>query len=385
MRHAHRSVALCVLSLLLSACQAPPPPAHEAGDPAPATIGSLRLLGVASVERGGEGALAHFGGISALDRDPRSGDWLLLSDDRSERAPARFYPARIAIDEQGVHDVRIGEPVALLQRDGHPFPGPASGGEVPDPEALRIDPRDGSVVWSSEGDRRRGLQPFVRKASRDGRFAGEFELPPMLAMHPDRDQGVRHNLAIEGLAFAPEGAGLWLAMEAPLFEDGPVPGFDHGALARFTLLDPSGRARAQFAYPVDPIPPAPGRLALADNGVSEVLALASGRLLVVERSGHDVRPGEFRFAVRLYEADPVGASDVLKLASLQAAPVRPMRKRLLLDLATLRLPAGDRVDNIEGAAWGPRLGNGHATLLLVADDNFSPTQKNQFIALEVLP
>jgi hypothetical protein len=65
--------------------------------------------------------------------------------------------------------------------------------------------------------------------------------------------------------------------------------------------------------------------------------------------------------------------------SLGIAGFTAMRKRLVLDLSA----AGIDTDNIEGAAWGPRLPNGNATLLLVSDDNFHPQQVNQFLAFEV--
>ena len=65
--------------------------------------------------------------------------------------------------------------------------------------------------------------------------------------------------------------------------------------------------------------------------------------------------------------------------SLHGANFSAMHKRLVLDLST----TGIDTDNIEGAAWGPRLPNGNATLLLVSDDNFHPRQVNQFLAFEV--
>jgi hypothetical protein len=57
-----------------------------------------------------------------------------------------------------------------------------------------------------------------------------------------------------------------------------------------------------------------------------------------------------------------------------------MSKRLVLDLDQAGIGL---VDNIEAAAWGPRLPNGNATLMLVSDDNFAPHQVNQFLAFEV--
>jgi hypothetical protein len=36
-------------------------------------------------------------------------------------------------------------------------------------------------------------------------------------------------------------------------------------------------------------------------------------------------------------------------------------------------------------AFGPRLPNGHATLVLASDDNFGKSQVTQFLLFEVLP
>ena len=120
-----------------------------------------------------EGTLRDFGGISGIDRDAATGVWYLLSDDRSARAPARFYTAAIDLDASGIHSIRVTSVVPLRQADGNVFPSQQQGGEVPDPEALRIDPQGGGLLWSSEGDRKRGLSPFVRRASREGRVVAD--------------------------------------------------------------------------------------------------------------------------------------------------------------------------------------------------------------------
>lgn len=340
----------------------------------------LQYLGSTALAREPQGVLQDFGGISGMDHDAAAGTWYLLSDDRSARAPARFYTAHIDIDASGVRSVRITGVVSLKQADGSIYPSLRQGGEVPDPEALRIDPRNGELLWSSEGDRKLGLSPFVRRAARDGSFIAEVPLPPNLRVHKEAEQGVRDNLAIEGLAFTPDAASLWVSMEAPLYEDGPVPTLQQGGFARFTQLDREGRVLGQYAYPLDPIPlPPTGGRQRADNGVSEILATEAGTLLVVERSGREVEDGSFQFAIRLYEVGVDGATDVSRTASLQGADFKPMRKRLVLDLAK----AGIETDNVEAAAWGPRLPDGRATLLLASDDNFHPRQANRFLAFQV--
>ncbi len=58
-----------------------------------------------------------------------------------------------------------------------------------------------------------------------------------------------------------------------------------------------------------------------------------------------------------------------------------MRKRLVADLGAL----APRLDHLEGLAFGPPMPNGHRTLVIGADNNFSAREINQFLAFEVLP
>ena len=338
----------------------------------------LQLLGTATLSRAADGPRRDLGGISGLDYDPASDTWFLLSDDRSERAPARFYLARIALDERGIGAVDVTGVVALERSGG------ASG--MPDPEAIRLDPVDGQLVWSSEGDPRHGGDPFVQVSARDGAFVATWPLPANLRFDPSGRRGARPNLTLEGLAFSRDGRSLWMSMEAPLRQDGEPPTLSAGAWTRFSRVARDGRVLGQFAYPLEPIrSPAEGGQGRADNGVSELLTTPADTLLVVERSGRETAGGSFRFSARIFEATAERATDVRQIDALADQPVRarttPMRKRLVLDLMTLGLP---HLDNIEGAAWGPRLPNGHRTLMLVSDDNFSPDQVTQLIALEVV-
>lgn len=45
---------------------------------------------------------------------------------------------------------------------------------------------------------------------------------------------------------------------------------------------------------------------------------------------------------------------------------------------------GIYIDNVEGVTFGPVLPNGHKTLLFVADNNFNPLEKTQFLLFEVI-
>jgi hypothetical protein len=307
------------------------------------------------------------------------------SDDRSAINPARFYTARMDYDGAGFRSVTVTGVHLFRQADGSNYPGVKEfdvqrKGEVPDIEAIRVDPLDGSIWYASEGDRKRGLDPFVRHAQRDGAYLSTMPLPAMFRMSRE-ESGPRDNLAFEGLSFAVDGKTLWASMEAPLYQDGSLPSVSAGAMVRISRFTRSGEQLAQYAYPLGAIPAAPGPGKVADNGVSEILAVNRHALLVLERSAVQDAEGAYRNYVRVYEMDTAGASDVRGLASLAGAGYRPAAKRLLLDLDTL----GIRIDNLEAISWGHRLANGHDTLMIVSDDNFSKTQVTQFLLFEVIP
>jgi hypothetical protein len=85
--------------------------------------------------------------------------------------------------------------------------------------------------------------------------------------------------------------------------------------------------------------------------------------------------------VRIFEIDTTGATNVLHTPSLAAAKhVQPVRKKLLVDLSDLPL---DKIDNVEGMTWGPRLPSGERSLVVVSDNNFSAAQVTQLVALAV--
>ncbi|MBK7539908.1 MAG: esterase-like activity of phytase family protein [Myxococcales bacterium] len=90
-----------------------------------------------------------------------------------------------------------------------------------------------------------------------------------------------------------------------------------------------------------------------------------------------------------YGIDLTGASNVLNVPALSAGkPFTPVSKRLILDFETLKDILGG-IANLECLIFGPKLANGHDSLVVVADDNFptadSATDRNQFLVFEVIP
>lgn len=335
---------------------------------------ALRLVGALDVPKDIVVDGAPFGGISGVDYDRKADRWLMISDDRSDKAPARFFVGALDYDARGVRGLKVEMQVPLRRKDGSTFPSTAGEGERADAEALRIDPKTDDLVWSSEGDAPRGFDPSIRRMDRDGAFKGAIPTPGAFRFDPAKTSGARINQTFEGLSFSPDGRWLWLAMEAPLIQDGPAPSVASGGLTRITRLDRDGKVSAQFAYRLDPVQAAPVKR--SDNGASEILAVDDHRLLVLERSGVEDGEGRFAFHCRLYLVELAGAQDVAGRQSLAGGEVRPLNKRLLVNFD--RLP-DTPATNLEAMAWGAKLSTGERSLVLFADDNFDPHQRGQVL------
>lgn len=353
--------------------------AQPVAPPAASAPAALRLVGEATLPHRMAFRGTTVGGLSALDHDPATGLWMALSDDRSELQPARFYTLRLAL-AGGTLGVELLDAITLKQADGRPYPRRRLGGETVDPEALRLLPGGRTLLWTSEGSAEANLPPLLREARIDGSHVRDFDVPAPLRFPARPGTGPRDNNTFEGLALTPDARTAWASMEAALEQDGPVPGVGRpGGPCRFTAFDvASGRAVRQVAYLPDAIPRAPVVPGgFADNGVSEILMVDATRMLVLERA-YAMGVGT---SLRLYEVDTAAASDTLAHERLRPGEFRPLAKRLVADFAGLGL---SRLDNTEGMCWGPRLPNGHRSLVVVSDDNFSRQQVTQFAAFDYL-
>ncbi|MEW2507216.1 esterase-like activity of phytase family protein [Amycolatopsis sp. NPDC047767] len=348
----------------------------------------IRLIGEQIVPNALQFQGTTVGGLSSIDFDPRTGGYAFICDDRSAINPARFYTAKFSLDAHHLGPVTFTGTKPLLRPDGTPYPPLAQNNptapqneQTIDPEELRVDPWTGDYLWSQEGERTATtlIDPSIREASRTGKYVRDLPIPADEKMTPDA--GPRQNLVLEGLTYAGLGSVVASEVESPLLQDGPLPTPEAGGLSRITLQSRFGPVFAQYAYPQEPVfaqsvPPT----ALGSNGVSSMLAVNSvdpTRYLMMERA---FVPGVGN-KVRIYEIDTKGATNVLNVKSLaDAKHVKPVKKKLLLDVADFKLST---VDNIEGMTWGPTLPNGERSLVLVSDNNFSASQVTQVIALAV--
>lgn len=312
----------------------------------------------------------EFGGVSGLDYDAAQDIYYAISDDRSEKAPARFYTLRIVADEKGLHSVDILSTVTLLNADGKPF-----ANKDVDPESIRYHAGTGTLFWTSEGDR--NGKPAVRESRIDGSLIREFALPDYYIPNADGTRGIRNNLSFESLTFSPDGKTLLVGLENALLQDGDKATLEKGCRARILAFDIlSGGVKAEYAYDTGPIFTKATKLPYwNDNGMSEFLAWGDD-LLTVERSYAHGVGNEINF----YRARFAGATDVSGMATLKDVSLTPMAKE-----AVLRLGEGDfglDIDNIESVSWGPTIG-GHKTVVIASDNNFNLEQFTQFVLFQL--
>lgn len=355
-----------------------------------AGISGVRLIGEQRLPNALDFQGTTVGGLSSIDYDRRTGEYVFICDDRSANQPARFYTARIGGvgDGGGLSPIELTGTKPLLRKDGTTYPPlPDNDPTRPqadqtiDPEELRVDPWTGDYLWSQEGERADGtlIDPSIRVAGRDGSFHRDLALADNSRMHPE--SGPRQNLGPEAITYAGLGGLVTSALEAPLLQDGPEATTEHGALSRISVQARVGGPFAQYAYPQEPVfaEPVPDT-AFATTGVTAILpvdAVNPTRYLMLERSFVTGVGNK----VRIFEIDTAGATNVLHTDSLDRAKnVRPVAKKLIADLDDFGLST---VDNIEGMTWGPALPNGERSLLLVSDDNFAASQVTQVVALGI--
>jgi len=350
------------------------------------SISQLKFLGEYEVAHGKQFKETTIGGLSGIDYDAKNDLYYMISDDRSAINPARFYTAKIHVNENRIDSVEFMDVKTLLQKDGRPYPNSKQDpSHTPDPEDIRYNQVTGEIVWSSEGERKPENNiledPSVIVVDRTGNYKDSFELPANMHMHAT-ENGPRQNSVFEGLAFSADYKYLFVNVEEPIYEDGPRAGAnDSTAWIRILKFDTEKRKQiAQYAYKIEAVAyPASPANSFKINGVSAILSAGENKLFVVERS---FSTGRLACTIRVFLTDINDATDIAHTNSLQSQPAaNPVSKKLLLNMDDL----GRYIDNIEGVTFGPTLPNGHQTLIFVADNNFSPLEKTQLLLFEIIP
>lgn len=328
------------------------------------------------------------GGLSGIVYDRQRDRFYALSDDRSERNPARFYTLKLnlkpaaTLPDSLIQSVEVEKVTFLQDANSEPF---AKG--TLDPEGIALTPRH-SVFISSEGVSRDGVNPFVNEFDLEtGQQRSALPIPKRFLPKTDGTMGIRDNLGFESLTLSAVGFAsgqqlepfrLFTATESAIAQDLP-PNFPADTLPpvsapirflHYLIGEETSPSMliSEHIYLLDE-PPAETK----NNGLTEMLVLdQGGHFLSLERSF-----GAAGFGAKLFQMATGGANDTSGFEAFRGniGGVTPIYKEHLLDLTELGIP----LDNLEGMTLGPQLPDGTRSLLLVSDDNFSDLQATQFL------
>ena len=372
-----RFCSIVLSSVLILSCAGRRNPVNE--------LGHLRLLSEYRISNEQVYQNSLVGGLSGIDYNSRDDEYYLISDDRSTAAPARFYTAKIRLNDKMIDTLWFTAVSYLHNPQQKIYPAfTADTFHSCDPEGIRFNVQKNEWTWCSEGLRFTGpgasylRDPWIYNMTREGGFIDSFKIPSNMHVSAN-EKGPRRNSAFEGLSFADEGRTLYASLEEPIYEDGPqAASGDSAAWTRIVKFDTRTRMPVtQYAYRLDPVKSVPVPAgAFKINGISDVLGIDKHRLLVIERS---FSTGTARTTIKVFLADLRKATNVDGISSLRSGNFTPVSKKLLLDMDSL----GIHIDNIEGVCIGPKLPGGKQSLLFISDNNFQKDQVTQLLLFQI--
>ena len=313
------------------------------------------------------------GGLSAITYDRQEDCYYALSDDRSNRAPARFYTLKLATEQTGqdiaIANLEITNVTFLQDTNGQPY----EAGTI-DGEGIALSPRR-TLFISSEGNPSKNIAPFIGEFDlATGKKILDIPLPKRYLAEASSETGIRENLAFESLTVNQTGLlkddpfRLFTATESSLRQDVTE---DPSARLRFLhyVINPFGSPIlvAEHLYPLEP-----AGIETISNGLTEIYALKrEGYFLSLERTFGFTGAG-----AKIFQVVVGDATDTSTYKNLQeTSQIRPLKKKLLLDLADL----GIYLDNLEGMTLGGMLPDGSRSLILISDNNFNEEQVSQIL------
>lgn len=343
---------------------------------------SLRFIGDQVFNTGEKIQETELGGLSGLFYDQKRQTLLAISDDRSQKNPARFYEFSLAITEEKIQ-INAKNVVTLKNKEVKPF-------EKRTVDFEGITATENAIFISSEGDMNRTPQinPELFKFDRQGNYKQNLSIPEKFLLNPDKpdSRGVRNNLAFETLASSPDGIHLFLAAEEALLQDGSITTPNYSSKVRIITYE-NEIYKNEYAYELDKIQAEPvAGLIAGETGLVDIAPYDAKNFLALERS---YLPLAKKSVIKIFRAQiDATTTDIKNFDSIKNQKVTPINKTLILNLDEI-IPKLSKshpfLDNIEGIVFGPKLSNGNATLILVSDNNFSLLQKTVFYAFEIIP
>lgn len=335
------------------------------------SVSTIEFLGEVTLPTGIIFQDTEVGGLSGITYDASQQVYYSISDDRSEKNPARFYTLNIDLSDGTLDsgDVQFQAVTTLKNAEQQPFASRSL-----DPEGITL--VDRKLYISSEGDANQLINPFVNQFGLDGQQLAELPVDAKFLPTADRTSGIRNNLAFESLTVTPDQRYLYAATENALYQDGSAATLENESPSRIIRYNlQTGEVDKEILYLTDAVPNAPvPATGFSTNGLVDLFALDNnGNLLALERAFSDGVGN----TIKLYQVSLQNTTDLQDIDALGDLEVDAVaEKTLLLDFSTLGLP----LDNIEGLTFGPTLPDGRQSLVVVSDNNFSSSQFTQVLA-----
>ncbi|MCE2696594.1 MAG: esterase-like activity of phytase family protein [Anabaena sp. 49633_E8] len=339
-------------------------------------IKSIEFIGQATLPTGLIFQKTEIGGLSGITYDAKNNLYYAISDDRGQKASPRFYTFTIDLSKGKLtnNDVIPVGVTNLLNTSNQPFPA-----NTTDTEGIAITNQD-TIFVSSEGDVDKLINPFIKEfALASGKTISTLPIPDKFLPDSQKQKGIRNNLAFESLTITPNQKFLFTATENALIQDGPAAKSGVGTSSRileYNLL--TKQPEREFLYQTEPVTPLFNPTGKFASGLPDLLALNNqGNFLSIERSFTGLGFTVFLFEISLENATDIHNFD--SIAKVDPDKIKPVEKKLLLDLRTLDVS----LDNIEGLTLGAKLPDGQPSLILISDNNFNGLQQTQILAFKL--
>ena len=339
-------------------------------------IKSIEFIGQATLPTGLIFQKTEIGGLSGITYDAKNNLYYAISDDRGQKAPPRFYTFTIDLSKGKLtnNDVIPVGVTNLLNTSNQPFPP-----NTTDTEGIAITNQD-TIFVSSEGDVDKLINPFIKEfALASGKTISTLPIPDKFLPDSQKQKGIRNNLAFESLTITPNQKFLFTATENALIQDSPAAKSGVGTSSRileYNLL--TKQPEREFLYQTEPVTPLFNPTGKFASGLPDLLALDNqGNFLSIERSFTGLGFTVFLFEISLENATDIHNFD--SIAKVDPDKIKPVEKKLLLDLRTLDVS----LDNIEGLTLGAKLPDGQPSLILISDNNFNGLQQTQILAFKL--
>lgn len=279
----------------------------------------------------------NYSGLTALGSDR----YAVVSDKSSTDG---FYIFHITIDS-------ITGQIRRAENEGFRSSGRANR----DIEGIALQPSSGSIWISGEADN------AIREYRMDGTLTGQsLDLPKeILTATP--------NYGLEALTYDTLSHSFFTCTESTLPMDGQQATATNGVRNRLRIVQISDSgAIIQYAYLMD-APQAHKAAAVYAMGVSELLAMPDGSVLVLEREAWVPKKKVGAWVEnKVYQVFPRSA-DILAPGQTLTAESHYMPKTLLAQWRTNINLTRRSFANYEGMALGPRLADGSQVVIFIAD------------------